>query len=140
MRLKLLLSYRLTGPTAQYRVLLVDERLQGGCLVPSKDGLVQFLRKSLLTLLRHLDYQLSVALPYVETKEVEACAFAAFVCQVTPSTPAVLFPLLDVTLYRQCLCGFACDEKMLQGFHLVVLLISLRLCDSPLQLASPPLS
>ena len=26
-----------------------------------------------------------------------ACAFAAFVCQVTPSTPAVLFPLLDVT-------------------------------------------
>ena len=40
--------------------------------------------------------------------------------------------------HRQCLGGSACDEKMLQGFHLIILLLSLCLCDSPLQLAYPP--
>ena len=40
-------------------------------------------------------------------------------------------------LHRHYLGGSACDEKMLQGFRLVVLLLSLCLCDSPLQLAYP---
>ena len=69
-------------------------------------------------------------------REPMACAFAAFVCQVTPSTPAVLLPLLDVTrstatilaallVTRRCCRAFA----LLYFFFLCA--FAIRRCSLP---------
>ena len=70
-------------------------------------------------------------------REPMACAFAAFVCQVTPSTPAVLFPLLDVTRATAIILAALLVTRRCCKAFLIILLLSLCLCDSPLQLAYP---
>ena len=78
-------------------------------------------------------------------REPMACAFAAFVVQVTPSTPAVLFPLLDVTRSTaSILAARLVTRRCCKAFTLLYLFpfcaFAIRRCSLPTQCRACPSS